>query len=633
MSALLLLLIGLPAVAGALLCVVGHRADRVAGAVSVSVAVVVLVLSVPLSIPLSVGAPGTTPTVALPLLPTVAGGRFALVVDPLTAVILPVVAAVTLLVLAFAVAENARSGKDTGDHTDPARFHGLMLLFLAAVLTTLTATNLVTLLLAWEVMGAASWALIGFSWRETDRVSAGLTAFVTTRTADLGLYLAAGAALAGGGSLTLADLPGLPAGWRDLAAAGILVAALGKAAQLPFSFWLARAMAGPSTVSALLHSAAMVAMGGYLLLRVQPLLAATGWAPATTAWAGALTALLLGVVALAQEDLKLLLAASTAAQLGFIVLAAGVGDVAGGTAHLMAHALTKSGLFLAAGAWLAALGTKRLTALVGAGRRWPVLGVAATVAALALAGVAPLSLWATKDDVLAAAARVSTPLYVTGLVAAALSAAYAGKAVALLWLPQPADAEAGFDTEEEGTRRVSAGQQVPVVLLAVGAAFAGLLVVRPIGLPSLLPGSAGAEAAELVLSAVIAVVVLVLVVVARGRYRVTFRLPLADGWLGLERAADVVLVRPVLALARGLAAFDDRVLDRAVDRAATVALESAGSSGRVDARVDAAVGGVAAGVRRTARRARRPQTGLIHQYYAQAAVALIVVVLVLIFWR
>lgn len=623
MNALLLLLIGLPAVAGALLCLTGHRADRVAGPVSLSVAAVVLVLTVPLF--------GSTPTVALPLLPTVAGGRFALVVDPLTAVILPVVAAVTLLVLVFAVAENARSGKDTGDHTDPARFHGLMLLFLAAVLTTLTATNLVTLLLAWEVMGAASWALIGFSWRETDRVSAGLTAFVTTRTADLGLYLAAGAALAGGGSLTLADLPGLPAGWRDVAAAGILVAALGKAAQLPFSFWLARAMAGPSTVSALLHSAAMVAMGGYLLLRVQPLLAATGWAPATTAWAGALTALLLGVVALAQEDLKLLLAASTAAQLGFIVLAAGVGDVAGGTAHLMAHALTKSGLFLAAGAWLAALGTKRLTALVGAGRRWPVLGVAATVAALALAGVAPLSLWATKDDVLAAAARVSTPLYVTGLVAAALSAAYAGKAVALLWLPQPADAEAGFDTEEEGTRRVSAGQQVPVVLLAVGAAFAGLLVVRPIGLPSLLPGSAGAEAAELVLSAVIAVVVLV--VVARGRYRVTFRLPLADGWLGLERAADVILVRPVFALGRGLAAFDDRVLDRAVDRAATVALESARSSGRVDARVDAAVGGVAAGVRRTARRARRPQTGLVHQYYAQAVVALVVVVLVLIFWR
>ncbi len=211
--------------------------------------------------------------------PFMAGSAFGVEVDALSAVLLPAVAGVTLLVLLFASAAGT---------TNPARFHGLMLIFTAAVLITLTATTLPTLLFAWEIMGAASYALIGFQWSEQHRMSSGLTAFLTTRTADLGLYLAAGAALAGAAqagtgaagsgprtaagteSMALAGLAGLPEPWRDIAAAGLLAAGLGKAAQLPFSFWLSRAMDGPSAVSALLHSAAMVAMGGYLLLRVEP---------------------------------------------------------------------------------------------------------------------------------------------------------------------------------------------------------------------------------------------------------------------------------------------------------------------------------------------------------------------------
>ncbi|WP_369131545.1 proton-conducting transporter transmembrane domain-containing protein, partial [Modestobacter roseus] len=217
------------------------------------------------------------------------------------------------------------------------------------------------------------------------------------------------------------------------------------------------------------HSAAMVAMGGYLLLRMEPLLAATDWAGPTAAWVGALTALLLGAVAIAQRDLKQLLAASTAAQLGFVVLGAGVGSVAGGTAHLVAHAATKALLFLVAGAWLTALGTKQLTALRGAARRWPLVGVCAAVGALALAGVVPLSLWATKDEVLAGAREESLPLYLVGLAAAALSAGYAGKVLWLVWRPVPGDPANDtdeLDTEEEGTRRVGGLQQAPLVVLA-----------------------------------------------------------------------------------------------------------------------------------------------------------------------
>ena len=176
--------------------------------------------------------------------------------------------------------------------------------------------------------------------------------------------MAAGAAVAGGaGSLALARLPGAAQPWLTVITIGVVLAAFGKSAQLPFSFWLSRAMEGPSPVSALLHSATMVAAGAYLLLRTHPLLVASGWGAPTVAWTGAATALALGLVAVAQTDLKQLLAASTCAQVGFMVLAAGAGGIAGGTLQLVAHAAVKSLLFLAAGAWLATLGTKQLPAL------------------------------------------------------------------------------------------------------------------------------------------------------------------------------------------------------------------------------------------------------------------------------
>ncbi|MCZ2826367.1 MULTISPECIES: proton-conducting transporter transmembrane domain-containing protein [unclassified Modestobacter] len=617
-----------PAVVGAGLCVSGRRADRVAPAVGIVTAGVVLALSVAVAL----GRPATS----APFLP---GAVFGLAVDALAAVVLPAVAAVTLLVLVFSAADVSGAR---------ARYTGLLLLFAAAVVVTVCATTLPALLFAWEVMGATSYALIGFRWQEPHRVGAGLTAFLTTRTADLGLYLAAGAALAGGSGLALADLPGLPAPWRDVAAAGLLVAALGKAAQLPFTAWLSAAMQGPSPVSALLHSAAMVAMGGYLLLRVSPLLGATSWAGPTAAWVGALTALLLGAVALAQRDLKQLLAASTAAQLGFVVLGAGVAAVAGGTAHLVAHAATKALLFLAAGAWLTALGTKQLPALRGAARRWPLVGVCAAVGALALAGVAPLSLWATKDAVLAGAHEESLALYLVGLAAAALSAGYAGKVLWLVWQRLPADAEAGYDTEEEGTRQVRALQQAPLVVLAAGAAVLGLLALPPVGdtLRQALDGSGPTPGlVELAVSAVVAVVVLLLV-----RVRPLQPLPgWLEGWLGLARATDVVVVRPVLHTAEALARFDDRVLaravtgagrgalrtaraaarfddgvlDRAVAGSATAGVRLADATGRADlAGPDAAVRSLAAGTRWLGGWARRTQTGQLHQYYVSAAVVL-----------
>ncbi len=338
MNLALVLLVAVPLVAGLGMLILGHRANPWAPGVGLAAATAALVLAVTVTV--------GRPTVSVPLL---AGIRAGIAVDGLSAVMVLTVTAITLAVLVYAAGEFAR-------HEARARFFGLMLIFSSAMLLTVTATDLVVLLGAWEVMGAMSYALIGFWWSDPHRVHSATLAFLTTRTADLGMYLAAGAALAGGvGTLSLAALSGARGPWLAVVTAGLVLAAIGKSAQLPFSFWLSRAMDGPSPVSALLHSATMVAAGGYLLLRLHPLLAATSWAGPTVAWIGVATAVLLGVVALAQSDLKQLLAASTCSQVGFIVLAAGVSTVGGGTLQLVAHAATKSLLFLGAGAWLHAL--------------------------------------------------------------------------------------------------------------------------------------------------------------------------------------------------------------------------------------------------------------------------------------
>lgn len=448
------------------------------------------------------------------------------------------------------------------------------------------------------------------------------------RGADLGLYLAAGAALAGGvGSLTLAGLPRATQPWLALLTAGIVLAAVGKSAQLPFSFWLSRAMAGPSPVSALLHSATMVAAGAYLLLRVQPLLAASGWAATLVAWVGAATAVALGLVAVAQVDLKQLLAASTSAQVGFMVLAAGAGGVAAGTSQLVAHAATKSALFLAAGAWLTTLGTKALPALRGAARRFPLVGVTFTIAAASLAGLPPLSLWVTKDEVIAAALACSPALYATGLAGAVISAVYSAKAAWFVWQPEPAEAQTGWDTEQPGTRMVAAPARAPLAALAGCAAVLGVLGLPPLAqtIEHLVGARGEPSPGDLAASALLA---LLAAATAWWWGRRPVPVPAAvrralGEWLHLERAAQLLVVRPTMALARGLAAFDDRVLHRAVMAVPAMGLWLARRSDRrAEVGVDRAVRAVVAGARRLGVLARRPQTGQLHQYYAQAAVAL-----------
>ncbi|MCF7552676.1 proton-conducting transporter membrane subunit [Pseudonocardia sp. WMMC193] len=594
---------GVPLLGGVLLVVVGVAARPRPGlAVGAGIGLAAAVLG------LGVAAAVTRPTAAAPLL---TGMPVGLAVDGLSAVLVVTVGAVLLAVLVFAAGEpDLRTG----------RFVGTLLVFAGAMLVTVTATTLPPLLMAWEIMGATSWALIGYHHRDSAAVGAARTAFLTTRAADLGLYVAAGALLAGG--VEDLALDGTPAGvWLHVAVAGMVLAALGKSAQLPFSFWLSGAMRGPSPVSALLHSATMVAAGAYLLLRITPQLAATGWAGPLVAWVGAATAVLLGLVAAAQSDLKQLLAASTCAQIGYMVLAAGVGGVSGGALQLVAHAATKSLLFLAAGAWLVALGTRELAGLRGAARRFPALGVVFTVGALSLAGVPPLSLWVGKDAVLAAAAH-SPALYGAGLAGAVVAAVYSGRALWVVWRrPGPP-----VGVERKATGRVGLAMVLPAAALAVPAALVGIAALAT---------GRGPGVVELVVSGGLAVLALAVTwAVLEQRDAASDPSGALLGWLGLEQLAHALVVRPTLALARALDRVDGG-LDSAVGGLAHGTRLLSGLLDRRGERLIAgSVAAVAAGSQTLARWARRPQTGQLHQYLAQlsvgaaalAALALLVIV-------
>ena len=300
--------------------------------------------------------------------------------------------------------------------------------FMAAMLGTTLAGNLITLFVFWELTGLCSYLLIGFDHEAEGSRSAALQALLVTGGG--GLALLAGFLLLGGvvGSM---ELPVLLAS-GDLVRnhplyLPILLLLLGgaftKSAQFPFHFWLPNAMAAPTPISAYLHSATMVKLGIYLLARFSPVLAGTELWLALVAGVGGLTMLVGGILAVLEHDLKRILAWSTVSALGILTLLLGVGTPAAITAAillLLTHALYKSSLFLVAGALDHGAGSRDTRQLGGLARRMPWLAVAAILAALAMAGLPPLFGFITKESIYAALFLSPwEPLLLTGLMLAA----------------------------------------------------------------------------------------------------------------------------------------------------------------------------------------------------------------------
>jgi NADH-quinone oxidoreductase subunit L len=365
--------------------------------------------------------------------------------DPLTAVMLVMVTFVGLLIFIYSVGYMEHDENFT-------RFFCFLALFAGAMLGVIIANSLLLLFMCWEIVGLTSYLLIGFWYANPKAAAAAKKAFITTRIGDLGfligmvwLYSQTGTLLfydAGAGSLELLALIHLVThttifGLTLSSAIGILIfcGAAGKSGQVPLHVWLPDAMEGPTPVSALIHAATMVAAGVFLIARIYPLMAVhpaaaldTSIALQVVTWIGAITALFGATIAVAQWDIKRILAYSTVSQLGYMMMGLGVGGVSVGMFHLITHAFFKALLFLGAGSVIhGCSGEQDIRRMGGLRKYMPVTFAAYTAGMLALCGVPFFfsGFW-SKDAILHAAHNWSIsqlPFYM-GAIGAFLTAFY-----------------------------------------------------------------------------------------------------------------------------------------------------------------------------------------------------------------
>jgi NADH-quinone oxidoreductase subunit L len=365
--------------------------------------------------------------------------------DPLTAVMLVMVTFVGLLIFIYSVGYMEHDENFT-------RFFCFLALFAGAMLGVIIANSLLLLFMCWEIVGLTSYLLIGFWYANPKAAAAAKKAFITTRIGDLGfligmvwLYSQTGTLLfydGGAGALEATALAHLVAyttifGLTISSAIGILIfcGAAGKSGQVPLHVWLPDAMEGPTPVSALIHAATMVAAGVFLIARIYPLMSAHPAALLTptialqvVTWIGAITALFGATIAVAQWDIKRILAYSTVSQLGYMMMGLGVGGVSVGMFHLITHAFFKALLFLGAGSVIhGCSGEQDIRRMGGLRKYMPVTFAAYTVGMLALCGVPFFfsGFW-SKDAILHAAHNWSIsqlPFYM-GAVGAFLTAFY-----------------------------------------------------------------------------------------------------------------------------------------------------------------------------------------------------------------
>ena len=340
--------------------------------------------------------------------------RLGFLLDPLTAAMLVMIALVGLCIFVFSVGYMA-------DDKNFTRFFAYLSFFSGAMLGLVIANSLLLLFIFWELVGLASYLLIGFWIEKPSAAAAAKKAFITTRIGDMGfflgmlwLYCRGGTLLfydGGNGCLESASLAMLGASATFIALL-IFCGAAGKSGQFPLHVWLPDAMEGPTPVSALIHAATMVAAGVFLVARVYPLFslgAINGVTPSLTVvvWIGVTTALMAALIAIAQEDIKRILAYSTVSQLGLMMVSLGVGGVAAGIMHLLAHGFFKALLFLGAGSVIHGChGEQDIRKMGGLRRFMPVTFMTYAIGMMALSGV-PFFFsggW-TKEEILHATAH------------------------------------------------------------------------------------------------------------------------------------------------------------------------------------------------------------------------------------
>ncbi|MGI9606521.1 MAG: NADH-quinone oxidoreductase subunit L [Acidimicrobiales bacterium] len=326
-------------------------------------------------------------------------------------------------------------------HGDPhfSKFFLYLNLFAFSMIMLVLGDNLLLTFLGWEGVGACSYFLISFWFTEEANATAGKKAFVTNRVGDWGFMVAMFLAFATIGSIDYLDIAGAAPQMSTAVATGIalllFVGAMGKSAQFPLYLWLPDAMAGPTPVSALIHAATMVTSGVYLLTRVNGVLyEADSWAINLIAWVGVGTALFAATIALAQNDIKKVLAYSTVSQLGYMILAVGVGAYVAAIFHMITHAFFKALLFLGSGSVIHGMDNDQDMRRYGGLRPlMPITAATFIIGWLAIAGVPPFAGFWSKDEILLSAWDIGGVngklLWLVGLITALLTAFYMSRLV------------------------------------------------------------------------------------------------------------------------------------------------------------------------------------------------------------
>ena len=545
-------------------------------------------------------------------------------VDPLTALMLVMVSLVSLMVHIYSVGYM---------HGDPryTRFYATLSLFTAAMLGLVLADNFLLLFICWELMGLCSYLLIGHYYEKPSASAAAMKAFMTTRVGDVGLLIGIMLLFSATGTFAFGHLGELLAAGslapQLVTASALLVfmGAVGKSAQVPLHVWLPDAMEGPTPVSALIHAATMVAAGVYLVARSYVLFAHAPAALTVVAYVGAMTAFLAATIATLATDIKRVLAYSTISQLGYMMMALGVGAQVAAVFHLITHAFFKSLLFLGSGSIIHATERQDMHELGGLYRHMPVTAWTFFAGTAALAGIPPFAGFFSKDEILLGAYHSPLRLvFALGVITAFLTAYYMTRACLLTFFGRPRTKYHAHESPPVMT--------VPLVVLALLATVAGLggnFYSRLAGV------EAGEHASPVVLALALGagvagvlggVAIYGLGLVDR-RKAIRALWPLyclfKEKWY-FDRIYYVALVKPALALASFLARFDLRVIDGLVNGVGWGSVQLSRASAAFDlAVIDGAVNGVAAGTVVAGRTVRQAQTGLVRSYVAVFALSLV----------
>jgi NADH-quinone oxidoreductase subunit L len=403
-------------------------------------------------------------------------------IDKLTLLMLLVVTFVSGLIHIFSL------GYMRDDAAMGRYFAGLNF-FTFAMLGIVLANNFVMLFIFWELVGLSSYLLIGHWFERPSAANAAKKAFLTNRLGDFGFIL--GIILIWGAtnslkfdeiSAKIARNPEVFGGYGSVAGLLIFCGALGKSAQFPLHVWLPDAMEGPTPVSALIHAATMVAAGVFMLCRVFFLFTAKATYPESLAalgplnpldiiaLIGAITALISALIAIQQGDIKRILAYSTLSQLGYMVMAVGLGGASPAMFHLITHAFFKALLFLCAGSVIIALHHEQdIWKMGGLGKKMPVTFLTFLVATLAICGIPPFSGFYSKDAIIALAQQKSPSLFVISVIVAGLTALYMGRLFTVAFLGK-----------ERSPRVIQCKESplvmtIPLVVLAIASVIAGVI--------------------------------------------------------------------------------------------------------------------------------------------------------------